>query len=118
MGLDTRALVRRITRNCSTCKILRARTTQPRMGPLPECRVSNEAYTFEHTGLDLFGPYYVAQGRARVKRYGLIFVDMCYRAIVLEVVPDMSADAILEALNNFNNRYGPIHYLYSDTHCH
>jgi hypothetical protein len=38
--------------------------------------VTPGGYAFNHVGLDYFGPFYVKQGRARIKRYGCIFTCM------------------------------------------
>ena len=86
---------------------------QPMMADLPAFRVT-EAHPFEHVGLDCFGPFFIAQGRSRVKRWGLIFVCMLTRAIHLEPLDDMSTDKVLQAIQDFNHRRGPAKHLYSD----
>lgn len=112
--MNIRSLVRRISHHCSTCKVLRAAPISPLMGDLPAYRTNPEAYVFEHTGTDCFGPLYASQGRARVKRYGMIFVCMMCRAIHIELLEDLSTDSCLRAVQNFANRRGPVRHLYSD----
>lgn len=112
--INLRKLVRRVSNNCSTCKIIRATPTVPIMGDLPICRTDVEAYPFEHCGVDCFGPMHVAVGRARVQRYGLIFVCMTIRAIHLEPLEDMSTRSCLSAVQNFTSLYGPPKHFYSD----
>lgn len=109
-----REAVRRISRKCNTCKILRATPVQPRMGDLPLCRTDNKAYPFEHCGVDCFSQLYVTVGRARVPRYGLIFVCMTTRAIHLEPLEDMSSKACLSGIQIFASIYGPPKHFYSD----
>lgn len=53
------------------------------------------------TGLDFFGPYHVAVGRRREKRWVALFTCMAVRAVHLEVAADLSTDACLVCLRNF-----------------
>ena len=49
-----------------------------------------------------------------MKRYGCIFTCMTTRAVHLEVAPDMTTSAFINALRRFVARRGPIQHLYSD----
>ena len=52
------------------------------MSDLPEERVT-QAAPFHYTGMDVFGPFYVKEGRKTLKRYGLIFTCLASRAFHL-----------------------------------
>ena len=49
------------------------------MSDLPEERVSPTA-PFHYTGMDVFGPFYIKEGRKTLKRFGLIFTCLASRA--------------------------------------
>ena len=69
---------------------------------------------FSHTGVDLFGPLLVKQGRSNVKRCGCIFRCLTTRAIHLELAFDLSTDSFLNVLRRFAARRRSIRHLYSD----
>ena len=46
-----------------------------------------------HTGMDVFGPFYIKEGRKTLKRYGLIFNCLASRAVLLETLNSMEADS-------------------------
>ena len=52
--------------------------------------------------------------RSSVKRYGVIFTCLSMRAIHLEIVVDLSAEAIVNALRRFLARRGPIYRILSN----
>lgn len=112
--IDARSALRRIKRNCQLCKILRATPKMPRMGELPTPRIDFGVKPFTHTGLDAFGPYSVKFGRGTVKRYGLIFTCLTYRAVHIELLDDMTTDLCIMALRRFLVRRGGCSHLYSD----
>jgi hypothetical protein len=58
---------------------------------------------FHHTGMDFFGPFHIKGGR---KVWGLLFTCMTTRAIHLEVCPDTSIPAWLNAIERFISRRG------------
>ena len=63
-----RPLVKSIKQNCNTCKKLHVPTYHQKMGDLLGLRSEPTRPAFAHTGLDIFGPFYVKQGRSQVKR--------------------------------------------------
>ena len=76
--IDGRSSVARIISKCVTCRRLRSRPLTQKMSDLPEERVSPTA-PFHYTGMDVFGPFYIKEGRVSLKRYGLIFTSLTSR---------------------------------------
>ena len=83
------------------------------MSDLPEERVSPTA-PFHYTGMDVFGPFYIKEGRKTLKRYGLIFTCLGSCAVHLEMLNSMEADPFISALRQFINRRGKVRKLRSD----
>ena len=81
---------------------------------LPLERVCPELPPFTHTGVDLFGPFYMKRGRVQVKKYGVIFTSMSSRATHLEVAESISTDSFICALIRFTSRRGQVKSLRSD----
>lgn len=109
--VGVRSAVRRVARQCNECIIRRAQVKVPRMGNLPECRVTPSEYPFEHVGVDVFGPVELA---GKVKRWVLIFVCMMTRGIHMEVLYNLTADEVLQALDAFQSQRGRPRHVYSD----
>ena len=112
--INTRSAVQRVKRNCQWCKNQKAQPKMPLMGELPLARVDFGVKPFTHVGLDAFGPYQVKYGRGNIKRYGLIFTCLTYRAVHLEVLNDMTTDACIMAIRRFLVRRGWSQHFYSD----
>ncbi|XP_073967443.1 uncharacterized protein [Choristoneura fumiferana] len=89
-------------------------TFQPPIGNLPEARLAHHRRPFTFVGLDYFGPIQVAVGRRREKRYVALFTCLVVRAIHLEVVQSLSADAAIMALRRFVARRGTPTEIWSD----
>ena len=107
-----RAVSRHLLR-CVTCRKLRGRPQQQKMADLPHDRLQ-EAAPFTYSAVDCFGPYYVKEKRSQVKRWGMLFTCLCSRAIHIETVNSLSADAFLNAFRRFVARRGPVRLLRSD----
>jgi hypothetical protein len=72
------------------------------------------AVPFQHTSVDLFGPYLVAVSRnVTEKRWGCIFTCCTTRAVHVAVGSQSTADFLL-ALREFCNLRGQPERLYSD----
>ena len=52
---------------------------------------------FTFTGVECFGPTYVKQGRARVKRYGSLYTYLKTCAIHLKVQHQMDTDSVINS---------------------
>ena len=99
--------------DCVVCRKLRGTLQTQRMADLPSDRV-NQAGPFEYAGVDYFGPFLVKQGRARVKKYGVLFVCLNSRAIHLEVASSLDASSFINAYRRFVCVRGPCRQLRSD----
>ena len=90
-----------------------------KMGPLPEfrkCPKDNLPVAFATAGLDVAGPFLTKQGRgkARHKRYLLLFCCTVFRAVHLEMLYGLETSDILLALQRFASRRGLPVQLVSD----
>ena len=106
--------VRGVLGKCLSCRRNFKPCEQQIMADLPTARLSVGRPPFFHTGVDLFGPFLVKQGRSVVKRYGCIFTCMTVRAVHLEVVHSLSADSFTSALRRFVSRRSNVAHLHSD----
>ncbi|CAG7652420.1 unnamed protein product, partial [Allacma fusca] len=112
--INARAAVKKAFHNCQKCKIMKVRPVPPEMGLLPLERLVRAEAPFRFTGVDYFGPLLVCQQRKRVKRYGVLFTCFSIRAIHLEIAPDLSTDAAINAIRRFTARRGVPEVMWSD----
>ncbi|GBN06995.1 hypothetical protein AVEN_170967-1, partial [Araneus ventricosus] len=77
------------------------------MGDLPEDRV-NPNFVFNSVGIDFAGPFYIkTKLRKRdppTKIYVCIIICLSTKAIHLELVSDLSSEALIAALKRFMAR--------------
>ncbi|CAI6357195.1 unnamed protein product [Macrosiphum euphorbiae] len=115
--VSCREAVRRVIFKCVTCTRHKALHPTPRMGILPEARV-HSVRAFSSVGTDYGGPYLIKECKRRntktTKVYIALFVCMATKAIHLEIVSDLTADAFLAALDRFVARRGVPAHVYSD----
>lgn len=104
--IGANSLARKISRECLLCRKQLGKPILQIMGDLPEDRMASNIPPFSHTGLDCFGPFMVARGRTREKRYGVIFTCLSSRAIHLEIVFSLESDSFINALRRFTARRG------------
>ena len=86
------ATVRNVLGQCLLCKRRNAWVGQQIMSDLPNSRLGANKTPFYVTGVYYFGPMFVKQGRAMVKRWGCLFT--C----------SLSADSFINALRRFIGR--------------
>ncbi|CAI5668824.1 unnamed protein product [Oreochromis niloticus] len=98
---------------CVKCRKLRGSVEEQRMADLPSERV-DPSPPFTYCGMDCFGPFFTKQGRKVNKRYGLLFTCLCCRAIHIEMVNDMSADAFINGLRCFVSIRGAVRQIRCD----
>ena len=115
--VGARRLARDTCSKCVTCRAAAARVSTQLFGQLPPETVEPD-YVFQHTGMDLAGPFIIKKGHTRkpveVKAFLLVFICFCTKAVHLELVSDMSTAAFIAALERFVSRRGlPLH-LHSD----
>ena len=101
-----RGMLRNIRSKCTFCKKQFDKPQAQLMSDLPEERLKPGGYAFSYTGIDLFGPFFVTQGRSTVKRYGVIFTCLRIRAVHIEVAASLSAESFILAYNRFTARRG------------
>ena len=65
-----RNLVKTVKYSCITCKKIYAPTHHQKLGDLLKVRTETGRPAFSYTGVNIFGPFYVKQGRSEVKCYG------------------------------------------------
>ena len=107
------SIVRSVIHHCVPCKKLRGRMGEQKMAELPESR-SLALPPFTHVGLDMFGPYYVKDGRKQRKRFVALFTCLGCRAVHLEVTFEMTTDSFIQALRRFLARRGPVESITTD----
>ena len=101
-----RSLIKKVKRQCVICKKLYAFPMVQKMADLPPERCLPFVRPFSVVGVDIFGPFYVRQGRAQVKRYGCVFTCFNIRAIHLEKLNGMDTDTFINAFVRFASRRG------------
>ncbi|XP_050528007.1 uncharacterized protein LOC126898101 [Daktulosphaira vitifoliae] len=91
---------------------------QPLMGQLPAARVTANR-PFTHTGIDFADPIMIKVGIRKstlIKTYVSVFLCLSTKAVHLEPVSDLSADAFMACLRRFISRRGlPSHIWYDNT---
>ena len=109
-----RNLIKRVKRNCVTCKRLYAPPMIQRMSDLPPERCLPGTAPFANVGLDLFGPIYVRLGRTKVKRYGCLFTCFNTRAVHLEKLDNLEIYSFINGFVRFEARRGNVVKIWSD----
>ena len=101
-------LARRVVTSCQLCRVREAKFLSQEMGLLPEERLK-VGPPFNTVMLDLFGPYKVrgeAQKRVTAKAFGVLFTDLCTRAVHVEISPGYDTSSFLMALRRFTSIRG------------
>ena len=100
-----RQFVRKVIFSCVTCCKHEGqpyRTVPP--PPLPEFRVT-VSHLFEHTGVDFAGPFYVRRIE-NVKVWMCLYTCCTTRAVHLDLVENLDAEAYFRSLKRFTSRRG------------
>ena len=111
--INGRSTVAHLISKCVICRKLRGERLTQKMSDLPAERATPSA-PFTYSGMDVFKPWYIKEGRKPMKRYGLIFTCLASRAVHLETLNSMEADSFINALRRFVNRRGKVRKLRSD----
>ncbi|XP_060081073.1 uncharacterized protein LOC132560424 [Ylistrum balloti] len=98
---------------CVTCRKLRGCSQGQKMADLPADRLQSEP-PFTFSGMDLFGPFYIKEGRKELKRYSVLFTCMSSRAIHLKTANSLDTSSFINALRRFLSIRGPVRQLRSD----
>ena len=111
---QARRLVKSIKRSCLMCKRLYGKPFYQKMGDILQEQTELGKPAFFYVGVDLFGPFYVKQGRSEVKRYGCIYTCLVVRAVHLEVLNSLDTDSFLNGFLRFTARRGFPYKVFSD----
>ena len=85
------------------------------MADLPPERLKLFSPPLSITGVDLFGPFFLNYGQKKEKKsWGALFARATVRAIHLEIVDDLSIEALLHALRRFAAYHGWPNIIISD----
>ncbi|XP_063634963.1 uncharacterized protein LOC134805626 [Cydia splendana] len=109
-----RPTVKHVSSKCMFCRIKKAQPQPPRMGDLPPARMAHHQRPFTFCGIDLYGPMEVTVLRRREKRYGVLFTCLTMRAVHIEIVTRLTADALIMALRRMAARRGWPQQIFSD----
>ncbi|GFX24718.1 integrase catalytic domain-containing protein [Trichonephila clavipes] len=116
-ALGGRNLARKTVHTCVVCFKCKPIPSSQIMGNLPYERI-NMAPPFSITGLDLGGPYFVTYKHQRKGVLNKIYVCVCIcfvtRAIHLEILSDLTSDAIIATLKRFMSRRGKCSKIFTD----
>ena len=114
-----KGVVNKVLSACVTCQRLRGKPMTQLMADLPPERVCESA-PFEHVGVDVFGPYYVYDGKSTRRTLGSkkVFVMLvnclASRAVHLEALEGMDTASMMNALRRFFSIRGLCKTMYSD----
>lgn len=109
--------IKAILHDCSICRRYSRTGSQQLMGNLPSHRVIGTR-AFLNCGVDYAGPIAVRSWKGRgytaVKGYISVFICLATKAIHLECVTDLTAEAFIAAFKRFMARRGMVANMYSD----
>ncbi|GBO39702.1 hypothetical protein AVEN_123231-1 [Araneus ventricosus] len=115
--LNGRNNARRIVHECLKCYKAKPKLEEQIMALLPRERVTVSS-PFTNTGIDLCGPFYIKYKNQRKgifnKVYVAIFVCFSTRAVHLEILTDLTSDALIATLKRFFARRGICTTIFSD----
>lgn len=112
-----RNLCKKIVHNCVACFKANPKQYSQKMGNLPKHRITPDK-VFNSTGIDLCGPFLIKNKNQRkgpeIKVYVCIFICLVTKAVHLELISDLTSQALIATLKRFASRRGKCHRIYSD----
>ena len=107
--------VRKLLFGCTVCKKFQGKPYKtPPPQPLPSCRVK-EAPAFTYIGLDYVGPLYVKSTSEKDQKVWICLFTCCItRAVHLEAVPNLTAQAFLRCFRRYVARRSMPSFVISD----
>jgi len=111
-------LINKCINRCIRCiRFKSTATPQQLMGDLPKCRVT-PSRPFTQCGIDYAGPISIKFSKGRraktTKGHISLFICLSTKAVHIEAVSDLTADAFIAALRRFCARRGTPTHIYSD----
>ncbi|GFU26869.1 integrase catalytic domain-containing protein [Trichonephila clavipes] len=115
--LSGRSIALKTVHQCVTCFKSRPILSSQIMGNLPSERV-NISSPFTIAGLDLCGPFLVKYKNQRKGTLNKVYICVCIcfstKAIHLELLSDLTSDALIATLKRFTSRRGKCSKIYTD----
>ena len=117
--MGARKRISNLLHHCEICRRHRAQPMQQKMADLPEHRLL-ETPPFYHSGIDVFGPFIIKEGRTTRANTGtrkiwcLLFTCLYSRGVHVETLDHMSTDSFKMAFQRFQDLRGECVYLRSD----
>ncbi|GFU61602.1 integrase catalytic domain-containing protein [Trichonephila clavipes] len=115
--LSGRSIARKTVHQCVTCFKSRLILSSQIMGNLPSERV-NILSPFTIAGLDLCGPFLVKYKNQRKGTLNKVYICVCIcfstKAIHLELLSNLTSDALIATLKRFTCRRGKCSKIYTD----
>ena len=99
--------LRKVKLKCDKCR-------KQQVGGVHGRPLEGKVFPFANTEVDYFGPFEVRFIRKAMKRWCCLFTFLTTRAVHIEVVPRMEADACLAAITKFIARRGKPNIIVSD----
>ena len=96
------------------CRKQQVGGVQPFMADLRKERLEERVFPFANTGVGYFGPFERRFMRKSRKRWCCLFACLTTRAVHVEVVPSLEADACLAVITRFIARRGKPNIILSD----
>ena len=112
--IGLRNALRNVKMKCVKCRKQQVGGVQHIMADLPKERLEERVFRFANTGVGYFGPFEVRFMRKSMKRWCCLFTCLTTRAVHVEVVPSLEADACLAAITRFIARRGEPNIILSD----
>ena len=112
--IGLRNALRNVNLKCVKCRKQQVGGVQPFVPDLPKERLEERVFPFDNTGVDYFGPFEMRFMRKSMKRWCCLFTCLTTRAVHIEVVPSLEADACLAAITKFIARRGKPNIILSD----
>ena len=84
-----------------------------KMGNLPADRLLEEP-PFTYCGVDMFGPFFVKDGRKTQDKYGAMFTCLSSRAVHVETTSNLTTDSFIQTLRRLISRRGNVRVIKSD----
>lgn len=110
--------MKNVIHKCVVCHRFAAKTMQQLMANLPAPRINIANKPFLNCAVDYTGAISTKMSKGRggklIKSYIAIFVCMATKAIHIELVSDMTAEAFVTAFRPLVSRRGAVQHVYSD----
>ena len=87
-------VVRNLVGKCVKCRLLRRRLGEQKMADLPNDRTLDRPFT--NCRVDMFGPFWIKEGRKELKRYGALSTCLASRVVHIECTCSMDTDSFIQ----------------------